>query len=133
MYNPYSYTDLMGEIKYIMQDCSDSYTKDRLNAIVNSEALAKAYEEGFNACKVQQSYLTSTTKLVVLPQSAIDAAMQYFPSKKINAIKALRNATGFGLKDSKDAVDALFEQEMDKLHQSAIYLNTAQNGYGYKY
>jgi hypothetical protein len=38
-----------------------------------------------------------------------DASMSHTGINRVNMIKALRNATGWGLKESKDAIDALID------------------------
>lgn len=43
----------------------------------------------------------------VMVERAIQRAMEYLPDSKINAIKAVREVTGWGLKESRDFVDSL--------------------------
>ncbi len=131
--NPYrisSITDFIDRIKDIAAGCDDRYTQQKLDDLTAAEGKAKAYDEGFKAGSAQKPLTNfgytpyQSIKVVVLSQQVMDAAMYYFPKQqKINAIKEVRTLTGMGLKDAKDAVDSLWQQEMDKQHNEAQHID----------
>ncbi len=122
MNNPYRIFNLIAKIRVITDDCTDLYTKSKLQDVLLDDVKADAWDAGFKAGKTEHTTFgyQPLVKVVALPQHVIHAAMVYFPSKKINAIKEVRNITLMDLKDAKDVVDSLFAQEMDKQHANAV-------------
>jgi len=99
---------------------------DILNAVADMSvmdvvALIEAMEEKFGV-SASAAVAAAGPAEAVEEQSEFDVVMTSFGEKKVAVIKAVRGATGLGLKEAKDLVEALgvVKEGVDKAEADAL-------------
>ena len=100
---------------------------DILNAVAEMSvmdvvALIEAMEEKFGVSAAAATVVAGDAGGAAEEQTEFDVVMTSFGEKKVAAIKAVRGATGLGLKEAKELVEALgvIKEGVDKAEAEAL-------------